>query len=127
VKRTTNESASYLSKRIRAFGCAFVGLYVLLRDEPHAKIHLLATVIVIALGIVLQVSKTDWLWLTMAISSVWTAEAFNAAIERLADRITKEHDPQIGTVKDIAAGAVLVTCLGAAGIGAMIFLPSLVS
>ncbi len=100
---------------------------MLLRDEPHAKIHLLATVIVITLGITLHVSKNDWLWLTVAITSVWTAEAFNAAIERLADRITSEHDAQIGTVKDIAAGAVLVTCLGAVVIGVMIFLPSLVS
>jgi diacylglycerol kinase len=115
------------SKRIRAFRCAFDGLFVLLSDEPHAKIHFLATVIVITLGIVLHISKDDWLWLTVAISSVWTAEAFNAAIERLADRITTEYDAQIGTVKDIAAGAVLVTCLGAVAIGCVIFLPKLVS
>ncbi|MFG0248484.1 MAG: diacylglycerol kinase family protein [Phycisphaeraceae bacterium JB051] len=125
--RADDPKRGYLPKRIRAFRCAFVGLYVSLRDEPHAKIHLLATVIVIALGLGLQVSKTDWLWLTMAITSVWTSEAFNAAIERLADRITLEHDPQIGTAKDIAAGTVLMTCLGAAVIGAMIFLPKLVS
>lgn len=118
-------SPNDLTKRIRAFGCAFKGLYLLWRDEPHARIHALATVIVIALGLILHVTKTDWLWLIIAITIVWIAEAFNAALERLADRITTQHDQQIGSAKDIAAGAVLIASIGAAVIGCLVFVPCL--
>lgn len=53
----------------------------------------------------------------LAIGWVWTAEAFNTAIERLADRVTAERDPQIGIVKDLAAAGVLVSAVGAGVIG----------
>jgi diacylglycerol kinase len=49
----------------------------------------------------------------------------NAAIERLADRITKEKDPLIGQAKDLAAGAVLIVSLVALVLGMIIFLPKL--
>ncbi len=56
---------------------------------------------------------------------VITAELLNAAIERLADRITREEDPLIGQAKDLGAGAVLITALSALVVGLLIFLPHL--
>jgi diacylglycerol kinase len=113
--------SSYLHKRLRAFACAFAGIVTMLREEPHAKIHALATVIVITLGIALHVTCNDWLWLTVAITMVWVAEAFNASIERLADRITVEQDLLIGHAKDMASAAVLLASVGAAVIGSVVF------
>ncbi len=38
-------------------------------------------------------------------------ELLNTAIEKLADRVTLEHDPQIGRVKDMGSAAVAVAAV----------------
>ena len=38
-------------------------------------------------------------------------EMLNTAIEKLADRLTTEHDPQIGRVKDMGSAAVGIVLL----------------
>jgi diacylglycerol kinase (ATP) len=114
---------SALGRLLRGFPPALQGLRALVRDERHARFHLAATLTVAASAAILHVDRDGVLWLVLAVALVWTAEAFNAAIERLADRITTEHDPAIGLVKDLAAGAVLVTAVAAAVIGALVFAP----
>jgi diacylglycerol kinase (ATP) len=37
---------------------------------------------------------------------VLVVELLNTAIEKLADRLTTDHDPQIGMVKDMGSAAV---------------------
>jgi len=96
------------------FPPAFRGLVHLLRSERHSKFHLLATVGVIVGGLVVNVSRNDWLWLALSIALVWITEALNTAVERLADRVTEQQDPLIGQAKDLAAGAVLVAAMFAA-------------
>jgi len=110
-------------KRLHSFRHAFRGVRYLAVSQHNAWIHSAATIIVIALGFALRVSRTDWLWLTVAIAFVWMAEAFNTAIEVLADEVSQEHRLRIGRAKDVAAGGVLLAAMGAAVIGAMVFLP----
>ncbi len=74
-------------------------------------------------GLLLRIDRGEWLWLVLAIGWVWTAEAFNTAIERLADRVTPERDPQIGIAKDLAAAGVLISAVGAAVIGLLVLAP----
>ncbi len=59
----------------------------------------------------------------LAIALVWITEALNTAIEQLGDAITVEREPRIGFAKDIAAGAVLVSAIAAAAIGALTLAP----
>ena len=103
------------------------GVYRLLRTCANARIHLLATAIVIGLGAWLKLTRADWLWITLAIAGVWTAEGVNSAIESLADRVSRDHDALIREAKDLAAGAVLIAALGAAAIGLIIFVPRLLA
>jgi diacylglycerol kinase (ATP) len=56
---------------------------------------------------------------------VWSAEAFNSAIEKLCDKVEAEQDPVIGKVKDMAAAGVLFMALAAAIVGCMVFLPKI--
>ena len=93
----------------------------LVRAERHARFHLAATCAVIAFAVILRVKLLEALALTLAIGGVWTAEAFNSALERLADRVTREHDPLIGEAKDLAAGAVLVSACAALAVGLLVF------
>ena len=110
-------------RRGKSFACALRGIAVLLRTQTNARIHLLATVLVVAAGFVFRISRGEWVPLAIAIGIVWIAEAVNTAIEALADRITRENDDAIRRTKDVAAGAVLLAAITAAIIGLLILGP----
>ena len=119
------ENLSYLQKRRRAFRCAGNGCWRLVRQEAHARIHLIAAVAVIVVGAIVGLSATEWCLVALCIGMVFMAEAFNTAIEKLADRVSKDYDPLIGAAKDVAAGAVLFISLAAAAVGLIIFIPKI--
>lgn len=95
----------------------------MIRCQHNAWIHAAATALVIAAGFLFRVSAADWCWIILAISIVWTAEALNTAFEFLADAASPEFHPLVRDAKDVAAGAVLITAVAAATIGAIIFWP----
>lgn len=78
---------------------------------------------VIIAGIVLGITRTEWIMVVMCIGTVIAAELFNTAIEKLVDLVSPERHPVAGRVKDIAAGAVLICAVAAAIIGLIIFIP----
>jgi diacylglycerol kinase (ATP) len=92
-------------------------------SQHNAWIHVVATLLVVAIGFAMNVSRADWCWLVLCIGWVWTAEALNTAIECLADVASPEYHPLVRDAKDIAAGAVLVSAIAAAIIGWMVFWP----
>ena len=125
---TTSEHAAesqpfQFTGRIRSFRHAIVGIFRMIRCQHNAWIHAAATAIVLAAAFLFQVSAADWCWIILAISIVWTAEALNTAFEVLADAASPEFHPLVRDAKDVAAGAVLVTAIAAAVIGAIIFWP----
>ena len=111
------------SGRVRSFRHAIRGVLRMLRCQHNAWIHAAATVGGVGAGLWFQVSRADWCWIVLAISIVWTAEALNTAFEFLADAASPEFHPLVRDAKDVAAGAVLITALAAAIIGAIIFWP----
>jgi diacylglycerol kinase len=104
------------------FTAAFAGVKVEMRTQSSFRVHLAMTVAVVVCGVVFRVSLVEWCVLGLCITMVLTAEAFNSALERLAQAITTEHDPHIAVALDIASGAVLLVSVGAAIVGATIFL-----
>jgi diacylglycerol kinase len=114
-------------KAFRSFRYAGAGLVSLFRLENNARIHLLAAVMVLFLGAGFQISLTEWALVVTQIGLVWMAEAFNTAIEKLADVVSPEHHPTIKAVKDLAAGGVLMASLAAAVVGGLVFIPKLLS
>ncbi len=120
-----NEKFS-LRGRWRSVLYACSGLREVLKTEHNTWIHMVFTVLVIALGIVLDVSVVEWCLLVFAITGVWVAELLNTAFEQLCDVASPEFHPQVKRAKDIAAGAVLMSALGSATMGLIIFIPYLV-
>lgn len=106
-----------------SFGFAFNGLRILLKTQRNVRIYLGFTVAILALGLVLKFSRLDWTLIAIAVTLVWAAEAFNTAIELLADKLHPRQHPQIGAVKDVAAAAVLITVLGAIIVGMVVLYP----
>ena len=113
------------ARRLKSFAYALRGMVQLVRTQPNARVHLLVTVLVCAAGFYFSLGRTEWLWIIVAIVLVWSAEAFNSALEQLADVLHPGHHAGIGRAKDLAAAAVLIAALGAAVIGVLVFAPHL--
>ncbi len=107
----------HLAARIRSFKYAFKGLWTLLKTQHSAWFHAASTVAVIIAGVGFRISQPEWCWLVLAMTAVWTAEAFNTSIEFLSDVVSPEYHPLIEKAKDVAAAAVLTTVIGAIAIG----------
>lgn len=114
-----------MTARLRSFTYAAAGLRFLVRNEHNARIHAVLSCSVVLFGIVLRVSMDDWRWLIFSIGLVWMAEALNTAIEQLCNLVSPAPNPLIKASKDVAAGAVLVSAIAAAMVGALTFYPYL--
>ncbi len=122
----TPEAAGFsVAARVRSFGHALRGIAVMLASQHNAWIHGVATVAVCVLGAALGVSPLGWCALILAMVAVWTAEALNTAFELLCDVAAPEFHPLVEKAKDVAAGAVLITAIGAAGVGLLVLGPPL--
>lgn len=109
-------------KRIaKSFGHAFDGFRTAFKEERNMRIHTLAAVVVIAAGVYVDLGAMEWAIIAICIAGVFTAELFNTAIENMCDLISYEHHDGIKIAKDVAAAAVLCTCLGALAVGVAIF------
>ena len=114
-------------KRLLSFKYAIAGIIHMLKHEPNARIHLIATLVVIILGVYFRIEKIEWLFITLAIGMVFSAELFNTSLENITDLISPEKNKKAGHAKDIAAGAVFITAIAAAIIGMVIFLPRIIN
>jgi diacylglycerol kinase len=114
-----------VKRRIMSFAHAGRGVITVVRTQPNARIHLLATVIVTALGFVLRIDPGEWLAVVLACGVVWAAECLNTAVELLADHVAPERHPAVGAAKDAAAAGVLIAAMAAAVTGLVVFLPRL--
>jgi diacylglycerol kinase len=115
----------FIQQRLASFKWALKGLKDLFSHHPNARVHLLATIIVVPLAFSLKVSLVEWCLLILCIVLVMAMEAMNSALEYLADKVSPEQDELIGKSKDIAAGAVLLCAIGAALVGLLILGPKL--
>lgn len=113
------------SGRIRSVKHAIDGIAEMLRGQHNAWVHLVATLCVLFAGTAFGISKIEWAILILAIVMVWVAEALNTAFEFLCDVASPEFHPMVKKSKDVAAGAVLLSAIGAFSIGAIVFVPYL--
>ena len=115
-----------LFDRGRSFAYALKGIVGFFRAEHNSILHLAATALVIILALFFKITSIEAIALTLSVSSVWCAELFNTAIERIGDLISLEYNKDIGFIKDVAAGAVLVTSLAALITGCIVFIPKFI-
>ncbi len=113
-------------KILKSFKYAFKGIATGIKEETNMKIHILIMLIVIILGLFFNISKTEWIICIILFTIVIASELFNTAIETVVDMITLEKNEKARIAKDVAAGGVLVVCIGAAFIGICIFIPKII-
>lgn len=115
----------HIRKHLNSYQYAIRGIRLAFLYENNMAYHLAAAIAVVIINVLLAVSRVDWLITLILVSLAWMSEILNTAIEKLADRVTKDHDPLIGQVKDLAAGAVLIICIFAVICACIIYIPYL--
>ena len=103
------------------FVYAFRGMWEVIKSEQSFRLHLLAFVLVVVAGFHFRIQPMEWISILMISSVVLGLEAINTSLERLCDELTEERRESIRIIKDIAAGAVLISAIGALVIAVIIF------
>jgi diacylglycerol kinase len=108
-----------------SFKHAFAGFLYAIRTQPNFRFHLMATVLVVMLGIYFSINPVEWLVLIFTINMVLVAEMINTSIEAMVDLITLEQRVDAKVAKDVSAGMVLVSASLSLIIALIIFLPKI--
>ncbi|MEW6502765.1 MAG: diacylglycerol kinase family protein [Chloroflexota bacterium] len=113
----------FIAGRRPAFGHAFQGLKYVLLTQLNARIHLVATILVIISALLFRLDTLEWAILIIAIGLVWITEIINTALEALVDLVTPQYHPLAKVAKDTGAAAVLMASCVAMLLGLIVFLP----
>ena len=111
-----------MKRQFRSFKNAFKGIVEAFVTEGHMRFHFVAAFFVLLFAYISEMDYTQWAVLILTIGTVFAAELINTAIEEVCDLYSTEHNPLIGKIKDIAAGAVLVASIAAAGVAVFMFI-----
>ena len=111
------------SKFFKSFSYALKGIITLFKQEPNARVHLLAAMVALVLGVVLEAAWFEWMIMILVTGGVLATELINTSIEGLADLYSRDYDSRIEKIKDLSAGAVLVAAITALIVAIIIFLP----
>lgn len=116
-----------MKRFFKCFPYALAGIRLAIKSEQNFRLHLIATCIVIAIGLFVKLSLVSWGLVIFSVGFVLAAELFNAAVERLADEAADGAKKQlIKNAKDLSAAAVLTSALTALVIGILFLLIPLV-
>lgn len=90
--------------------------------ERNFRFHLCAAAFVIFFAAKFyEFSRGEWALLLLTCGAVLSLEAVNTSVERLCDKVSPEKDAKIGSAKDCAAGAVLISAIIAVAVGVCLF------
>ena len=111
--------------RAESFAFAFSGFMVLVRTQHNFWLHLVAAAAAVWLSWWLEVGRTEFAVIIIAIAMVLVTEALNTSIEMAVNMATAQRTWPAKWAKDIAASAVLIAAAGALAVGLLILGPPL--
>jgi diacylglycerol kinase (ATP) len=109
---------------VQSANVAIEGIIYSVKTQRHMRYHLYAALAALILSLVLNITRTEFILLCMAIVLVLAMEMLNTAIETTVDMISVEYHPLAKIAKDIAAGVVLIASIGALTLGYLILYPA---
>lgn len=108
------------SSWIESLNCAIEGILWAAKSERHIRYHFVAALAVVFLALFFKVSAVEFFLLVLAAVLVIFAEMMNTAIETIVDLVTDDYHELAKIAKDVAAGAVLITSVGAIILGYLV-------
>jgi diacylglycerol kinase len=112
-----------MKKIIKSFKYAFSGIIKAFSAGRNFKIMSACFLLVIVFGFLFNVTAAEWTILLICSGLVLSLEMINTAIEKAIDIVEPGYSQKVKTVKDLAAGAVLVFSIASAAVALIIFLP----
>ena len=106
-----------------SFKNAFNGLFWAFSTQPNFKIHLILALLAVLAGFYFKISFLEMTILILTIVFGFAVEMVNTSIEAMTDLITIRWSKQAKIAKDVAAGMVLLTAVGAVVIAVLILGP----
>lgn len=108
---------------IDSANAAAEGIIEATRTQRHVKFHLIVAFIVLFGCFLIGVEKFEFIAIALITLLVIVAEMFNSSLEVVVDLTSPGRNEKARIAKDIAAGAVLITAVGALIIGYLILWP----
>ncbi len=115
----------FFSTRLLAFRYAFDGWWYLIRTQRNAWIHAVLTFVAVILGFWLDISRSDWVAIVLAVTLVWLAEFLNTALEAVVDLASPKQNRLAKVGKDVGAAAVMIAAGSSLVVGLLVFGPPL--
>ena len=115
------------SKIVSSFVFAFAGLAYVFRTQRNFRIHIAIALLMSLVGWLLGLSLAEWAVFGVMVVVVLAAEMTNTMVEALVDLVSPGYHPLAKVSKDVAAGVVLLTAIGAVVVGLLIFGPKLLA
>jgi len=110
---------------LKSFSYAFRGLAKVFREEQNLRIQSLVGILVVICGLILGISRFEWIVLIIASLLVLLMEVANSAVERITDLFKPRINTYVKEIKDIMAAAVMLASIGAVLVGLLVFGPYL--
>jgi diacylglycerol kinase len=111
--------------RLQSFGYSLAGWLYMLRHQKNTRIMSVASFLVMAVAVWLQVNLIGLALLVLAITVVWMGEFVNAAVEAVVNLASPDFHPMAKVAKDVASAAVLLGVVASVIIGLLILGPPL--
>lgn len=105
---------------LESLNCAIEGILWAAKSERHVRYHFFAALAVVFLALFFKISALEFFLLVLAAILVIFAELMNTAIETVVDLVTGDYHELAKLAKDVSAGAVLVTSVGAIILGYLV-------
>ncbi|HSE56954.1 MAG TPA: diacylglycerol kinase family protein [Candidatus Paceibacterota bacterium] len=116
-----------VAARAHSLRYALRGIYLFFKSQHNAWVQLVIAIIVVVAGFFFAITSMEWIFVIFSIMAVFSAEAFNTAIEIHMNLTSPNPHPHARDTKDVAAGAVLLTVIGAIIVGFLVFTPYIIS
>ncbi|WP_069988905.1 diacylglycerol kinase family protein [Massilioclostridium coli] len=106
---------------VKSFSYAFRGIWFCIKNERNMRIHITASVFVLAFSFIYGLTPNQYAILALTLGSVMMCELVNTAIEAVVNLTSDSYDNLARIAKDVAAGAVLLCAIAAVGVGIALF------
>ena len=106
------------------FRPAFNGILLGFKD-PAIRLQMILAMLAMIAGFVLKLNIAEWIAVILRMGLVLSSEILNTCVEKVCDLYSKEEDERIKVIKDLAAGAVLVSAICALITAALILISRL--
>ena len=102
------------------------GIKTVFQDERNFRFDVVAAIIVVILGFLLNIERVEWYWIVFCIFLMFILEMLNTVVEQLVDLMV-EHNYHLAAkkAKDVAAGVVLMGAIFVLLMASGIFIPKI--